>query len=75
MGERWRVTVDREVCLGSGVCAASAPEHFRLDGGRSRAIREDIEADEIVLDVANTCPAEAITVYGPAGHRLAPDPI
>jgi len=67
------VAVDREACIGSGVCAGTARDHFRLDGGRSRAIREDIEADEIVIDAANTCPAEAITVYDSAGHRLAPD--
>jgi ferredoxin len=73
MDERWKITVNRDACLGSGVCAATAPRHFRLDDGRSRAIREDIEPDAVVLDVADTCPAEAIAVYGSAGHRLAPD--
>jgi len=74
MTEHWRITVDRETCLGSGLCAASAPGHFRLDDGRSRAVREDVEPDDAVLDVADTCPAEAITVDDAAGHRLAPDP-
>jgi ferredoxin len=73
MSEYWKITVDREACLGSGVRAATAPRHFRLHDGRSRAIREDIESDDIVLDVADTCPAEAITVYNAAGRRLAPD--
>lgn len=73
MNERWKITVDRGACLGSGVCAGTAPSHFRLDDGRSRAIPEDIEPDDIVLDVANTCPAEAISVYNATGHRLAPD--
>jgi ferredoxin len=74
MNERWKVTVDRDACLGSGVCAGTAPRHFRLENGRSRALHEDIEPDDVVLDVADTCPAEAITVYNPAGHRIAPDP-
>jgi ferredoxin len=74
MSEHWKVTVDRDACLGSGVCAGAAPRHFRLDAGRSRPIREDIEPDDIVLDVADTCPAEAITVYDDTGHHLAPDP-
>ncbi len=60
MNERWKITVDRGACLGSGVCAGTAPSHFRLDDGRSRAI-------------ANTCPAEAISVHTATGHRLAPD--
>ena len=73
MDERWKVTVDRDACLGSGVCAATAPRRFRLDGGKSRALQEEIEPDDIVLDVADTCPAEAITVHDAAGRRLAPD--
>jgi ferredoxin len=73
MSEHWKITVNRETCLGSGLCAGSAPNHFRLDDGRSRAIQEDIEPDDDVLDVADMCPAEAITVYDAAGHRLAPD--
>ena len=73
MDERWKVTVNRDACLGSGVCAATAPHRFRLDDGKSRPIQEDIEPDDIVLDAADTCPAEAITVHDAAGHRLAPD--
>jgi len=73
MSEHWKITVNREACLGSGICAATAPRHFRLDDRKSRPIQDDIEPDDIVLDVANTCPAEAITVYDAAGRRLAPD--
>lgn len=73
MDERWKVTVNRDACLGSGICAATSPRHFRLDDRKSRAIQEDIEPDDIVLDIADTCPAEAIIVYNAAGHRIAPD--
>jgi hypothetical protein len=31
MSEHWKIAVNREACLGSGVCAATAPSHFRLD--------------------------------------------
>jgi ferredoxin len=31
MDECWTVTVDRDACLGSGMCAANAPRHFQLD--------------------------------------------
>jgi ferredoxin len=73
MDERWKVTINRDACLGSGICAATAPHHFRLDDGKSRAHQEDIEPDDNVLDIADTCPAEAIIVYNAAGHRIAPD--
>jgi ferredoxin len=75
MDQCWTLTVDRDACLGSGICAATAPKHFRLDGGRSRPIEEVISPDDIVLDAADTCPAEAITVSDVAGHRLAPEPL
>jgi ferredoxin len=73
MSECWKITVDRDACLGSGLCASTAPSHFRLDDGKSRTIPENIEPDDLLLDIADTCPAEAITVYDAAGRRLAPD--
>jgi ferredoxin len=73
MSEYWKITVNRDACLGSGVCAATAPRHFRLDDGKSRTIQQDIEPDDTILDAADTCPAEAITIHDVAGHRLAPD--
>ena len=72
MDQCWKVTVDQDACIGSGICAGTAPEYFRLDGDRSRPIRELIEPDDVVLDVAETCPAEAITVYDNGGRQLAP---
>jgi ferredoxin len=70
--ECWKVTVDREVCQGTGLCAATAPKHFRLDHGKSRPIEDIISPDDIVLAAADTCPTEAIAVHDTAGHRLAP---
>jgi ferredoxin len=72
MDECWKVTVDRDVCLGSGVCAGTAPEHFRLEDGRSRPIKELVPPDDLVIDAADLCPAEAIAVYDSSGKRLAP---
>ncbi|MGW1076566.1 ferredoxin [Streptomyces sp. NPDC002537] len=58
----WRVTVDRGRCMGSGICAALAPEFFELSGERSRALTDEIRPDETALDAADSCPALAITV-------------
>jgi ferredoxin len=68
----WRVEVDRGVCIGSGVCAGSAPEYFRLEDNRSWPVREEVEPDEMVLAVAESCPTEAITVRDADGKQLAP---
>jgi ferredoxin len=72
MNRYWTVTVDRSRCQGTGMCAGAAPRHFRLDDGRSRPVQDNIDPDDIVLDVAETCPAEAITVHDATGRRLAP---
>lgn len=72
MDECWRITVDRDACMGSGGCTTTAPEHFRLEGGRSRPVSEVIDPDDSVLDAAATCPAEAIAVCDAAGDQLAP---
>ncbi|UNO42343.1 ferredoxin [Streptomyces sp. MST-110588] len=63
MAGRWRVEVDRTVCVGSGMCAATAPGHFRLDATRrSQPVHPETEAAEPVLSAAEGCPVEAITL-------------
>jgi ferredoxin len=63
VGDRWRVEVDRTVCIGSGMCAALAPEGFALDAARqSHPRREESDASEQVLGAAEGCPVEAISI-------------
>lgn len=71
---RWRVAVDRSACRGSGMCIGLAPEHFGADdSGKALPRAELVSADEAVLDAAESCPLEAITVTDEAtGQRLAP---
>ncbi|GGZ37982.1 hypothetical protein GCM10010387_35020 [Streptomyces inusitatus] len=57
------VRVDSRLCLGSGMCAAIAPEVFALDGDRARAREDGAEPDERALEAAEICPALAITVH------------
>lgn len=71
---RWSVEVDRRACIGSGMCVATAPERFRLDGGRAQPLGDGaLEPGEDLLDAAQACPAEAILVRDAAGGVLAPE--
>ncbi|WP_018684962.1 ferredoxin [Actinokineospora enzanensis] len=70
----WTITVDRGTCMGSGICAGSRPDVFRLAGTASEPVVDRIEPDEDVLDLADTCPAAAITVRDEAGTELGPRP-
>ncbi|MDG4823259.1 ferredoxin [Asanoa sp. WMMD1127] len=58
----WNVEVSPE-CIGSGVCAGTAPRHFTLGpDGRSRPLATPTAPDEAILDAAVSCPMEAIAV-------------
>jgi ferredoxin len=63
MGDRWRVEVDRSVCIGSGMCVGSAPADFTLDAGRQAHPRTDeTNASDEILEAAESCPVEAISI-------------
>ncbi|MCP2168736.1 ferredoxin [Goodfellowiella coeruleoviolacea] len=59
---RWRVHLDRDRCIGSGLCLGAAPEHFDLVRGETRPRLVEITPDPTVLDAAQCCPSEAIRV-------------
>jgi ferredoxin len=70
---RWRVTVDTGRCLGSGSCTGVAPGYFTVAGTVARPTSELVRQDERVLDAADLCPGEAITVRDAvSGAQLAP---
>lgn len=68
---RWTLEVDRNACLGTGMCTSIAPDHFRLDGTAS-PVEPSVEPDDAVLDAAESCPMEAILVRDADGAVLAP---
>ncbi|MGY1433886.1 ferredoxin [Streptomyces reniochalinae] len=70
----WRVEIDRDVCIGSGMCAGMAPSVFELENERSRAAAEQIDPQEAALDAADSCPALAITLLDEDGEVVGPRP-
>ena len=74
MGKKFRITHDREECIGCGACAAMAPDHWTMDddgkatligstGSGKKAIKmideKDLAANE---EAASSCPIEAIHI-------------
>ncbi|MFJ9431252.1 ferredoxin [Streptomyces sp. NPDC101490] len=59
----WNVRVDPGLCMASGMCAAIAPEVFALDGEHARPLAGSFAPDDRVLEAADVCPAQAITVH------------
>jgi ferredoxin len=74
MAERWNASVDRHVCVRTGLCAATAPDEFDLDeNGQGHAKSDTVPASQPVRDAAESCPVEAITLTDPTtGHRIFP---
>jgi ferredoxin len=63
MGDRWQVEVDRSVCIGSAQCVHHAPDAFRLDTGmQSHPVEPGTDANEKILEAAESCPVEAIMI-------------
>ncbi|MCC3773910.1 ferredoxin [Streptomyces sp. UNOB3_S3] len=59
-----RVSIDSGVCIGSGMCALTAPSVFDQDDdgfGLVRPGREDGGGDPLVKEAARGCPVQAIT--------------
>jgi len=60
---RWKLSVDKSLCIGSGMCVAIAADRFVLDERqRSGPVEAEIDPDELVRDAAASCPSEAISL-------------
>jgi ferredoxin len=73
--ERWRISVDENVCQATGMCTSVAGRYFELRGGHSVPTEGEVDPDEDVIDAAEGCPVEAIRVVSVAdGRVVAPEP-
>lgn len=71
----WSLEIDANTCIGSGLCAGTAPDYFELDEGYGCPTKERVEPADEVRDAADACPVEAITVRDTeTGERIAPTP-
>ncbi|MET9700186.1 ferredoxin [Streptomyces sp. NPDC006529] len=60
-----RIDIDKDVCIGAGQCALTAPGVFTQDDdGLSELLpgKEDGDGSALVREAARACPVGAITV-------------
>ncbi|MDI2030797.1 ferredoxin [Saccharopolyspora sp. TS4A08] len=70
----WSIEIDANTCIGSGMCAGVAPDHFELVEGYSTALQDRTEPSDDVVDAAESCPVEAILVKDvETGKVVAPE--
>lgn len=72
---KWHVEIDGDICIGSGNCIVRAPDTFELDMFRQSCVKHALMAPSAdVMDAAETCPVEAISIRegGPEGQLVFP---
>lgn len=68
-----KVTVDKDLCIGSASCVAVAPDVFDLDeDGKAYVKSTDGTDDEIILEAARSCPVNAIIIHDEDGNQIHP---
>ena len=74
MAGKLRISVDHVVCVGNAMCPHVAPNTFALNDGRqSQVIDPDGDPRETVMEAAEACPVNAITVVdAETGEELFP---
>jgi ferredoxin len=58
----YRITIDRSICNGYGVCESIAPEVFELGDDGLAVLRTGTSGDEAVQEACDSCPAGAISI-------------
>jgi ferredoxin len=73
--EDWEVFVDKDLCIGAGVCTAIAAQTFELDEDGKAVILKGIDQEnkEAILDAARACPVAAIIIKKQNGEKVFPE--
>lgn len=60
------VSIDRDGCIGCGLCAGTCPEVFGMDEDNLAQVVNAPNADNLseAMDAADACPVGVITVEG-----------
>lgn len=69
-----KLTVDRDLCIGTTQCIATAAKTFALDeqGVSSILATADEEEEKIILEAAQGCPMNAISITDKNGKPIYP---
>lgn len=61
MSKKWKITIDRDLCIGAASCVALAIATFELDSENKAVLLEgDGDPPDMVKLAAESCPTKAI---------------
>ena len=57
-----KISVNQDKCIGCGACAATCPKSFAMKGGKSVALKSEVEELTCESAAQSGCPVGAISV-------------
>lgn len=71
---KYKITIDRVLCIGAASCVAVAPKAFQLDNEAKAILLPTAgeESDQAILDAAKSCPVAAIILTDESGAQAYP---
>jgi ferredoxin len=72
--EKYKVWVDRNLCIGAATCVAVSPKSFQMDNEAKAVIVRTIDEEELenIIEAAKACPVAAIFIEDEKGNRIFP---
>lgn len=58
----YRISIDRSLCNGYGVCEALAPDVFELGDDGLAVLRAGVSENDAVREACDSCPMGAISI-------------
>jgi ferredoxin len=70
-----KICVDRDTCIGDGLCCDDAPETFELDDEQKAVVKNPPgDTKDAIIEAASNCPVDAIKVEDKkTGKQLWPE--
>lgn len=71
---KYKITIDRNLCIGAGSCVAVAPQAFALDNEAKAIVLPTSESEDenMVMEAAKACPVAAIILHDETGKQVFP---
>lgn len=71
---KYKIWVDRSLCIGAATCIAVAPNTYELDVEAKAVILETADQDtiETIIESAKACPVAAVFIEDEKGNKVYP---
>ena len=72
---KYRIEIDRDACVGDGLCCDEAPETLEMDS-EEKAVVKNAEGDDAdtIMSAAESCPTDAISLFDTeSGEKVWPE--